>query len=68
MNYDLILKNNIKTVRTSKKISQEQLAHIVGVSRQTICYIENGQFNLSAKLALLICKALDYKFEDLFFI
>ena len=68
MNYDLILKNNIKTVRTSKKISQEQLAHIVGVSRQTICYIENGQFNPSAKLALLICKALDYKFEDLFFI
>ena len=67
MNYDLILKNNIKTVRTSKKISQEQLAHIVGVSRQTICYIENGQFNPSAKLALLICKALDYKFEDLFF-
>ena len=68
MNYDLILKNNIKTVRTSKKISQEQLAHIVGVSRQTICYIENGQFNPCAKLALLICKALDYKFEDLFFI
>ena len=68
MNYDLILKNNIKTVRTSKKISQEQLAHIVGVSRQTICYIENERFNPSAKLALLICKALDYKFEDLFFI
>lgn len=68
MNYDLILQNNIKTVRTSKKISQEQLAHMVGVSRQTICYIENGQFNPSAKLALLICNALDYKFEDLFFI
>lgn len=68
MNYDLILKNNIKAVRTSKKISQEQLANIVGVSRQTICYIENGQFNPSAKLALLICKALDYKFEELFFI
>lgn len=68
LNYDLILKNRIKSARVEKKISQEQLAHIVGVSRQTICYIENGQFNPSAKLALLICRALDYKFEELFFI
>lgn len=68
MNYDLVLRNKIKVVRTIRKISQEQLAHMVGVSRQTICYIENGQFNPSAKLALLIFKALDYKFEDLFFL
>lgn len=61
------LLNNIKTVRSNKKITQEQLSKMVGVSRQTICYIENGQFNPSAKLALLLCIALDAKFEELFY-
>lgn len=61
------LQNNIKAIRNSKKISQEKLASLVGVSRQTICYIENGQFNPSAKLAYLLCKVLETKFEDLFY-
>ena len=47
--------------------SQEELAALVGVSRQTISSIETGQFNPTAKLALLLCVALDKKFEDLFY-
>jgi len=50
-----------------KNLSQEELAQLVGVSRQTISSIETGQFNPTAKLALLLCVALDQKFEDLFY-
>ena len=67
MNNSLELKNNIKEVRTEKKLSQSELADLVGVSRNTISSIETGQFNPTAKLALLLCIALDKKFEELFF-
>ena len=40
---------------------------LVGVSRQTISSIETGLFNPTAKLALVLCIALDKKFEDLFY-
>lgn len=63
----LILKNNLKQVRTEKGLSQQQLADMVGVSRNTISSIETGQFTPTAKLALIICIALDKKFEELFF-
>ncbi len=63
----LILKNNLKKARAEKKISQAQLAAMVGVSRTTISSIETGQFNPTAKLALVLCIALDKKFEDLFY-
>jgi len=61
------LKNNIKEARTEKKLSQAALADLVGVSRNTISSIETGQFNPTAKLALLLCVALEKKFEDLFY-
>jgi len=67
MDDKLILKNNLKAVRTSQKLSQTQLAEMVGVSRNTISSIETGQFNPTAKLALVLCIALDKKFEDLFY-
>jgi putative transcriptional regulator len=63
----LILKNRLKEVRSELKISQAQLAEMVGVSRNTISSIETGQFNPTAKLALILCIALDKKFEDLFY-
>lgn len=63
----LVLKNNLKKARSLKKISQADLAKMVGVSRNTISSIETGQFNPTAKLALLICIALEMKFEDLFY-
>ena len=48
-------------------MSQGQLAELVGVSRNTISSIETGQFNPTAKLALILCIALDKKFEELFY-
>ena len=67
MEDSLVLLNRLKVARAEKNISQGDLAKMVGVSRQTISSIENGQFNPTAKLALLLCIALDKKFEDLFF-
>jgi putative transcriptional regulator len=63
----LILKNHLREVRAERKLSQNQLAELVGVSRNTISSIETGQFNPTAKLALILCIALDKKFEELFY-
>ena len=63
----LVLKNNLKAARSEKGVSQQQLAEMVGVSRNTISSIETGQFNPTAKLALILCIALDKKFEELFY-
>lgn len=67
MDDKLVLKNYLKEVRREKGYSQQQLADEVGVSRNTISSIETGQFCPSAKLALIICIALEKKFEDLFY-
>ena len=67
MNDQLILKNRLKEIRTDKKMSQSELAEMVGVSRNTISSIETGQFSPTAKLALILCVALEKKFEDVFF-
>lgn len=61
------LHNHLKTVRAQQKLSQSQLAEMVGVSRQTISNIENGEFVPTARLALLLCLALNEKFEELFY-
>lgn len=63
----LVLRNNLKSARAEKSFSQAQLAELVGVSRNTISSIETGQFNPTAKLALILCVALEKKFEDLFY-
>ena len=67
MNDELILKNRLKEARNERMLSQSQLAELVGVSRNTISSIETGQFIPTAKLALILCIALDKKFEDLFY-
>ena len=67
MENELVLKNNLKEARAKKQISQRELAEMVGVTRNTISSIETGQFNPTAKLALIICIALDKKFEELFY-
>ena len=63
----LVLKNRLKVARAEKDLSQDNLAKLAGVSRQTIIAIEKGQFCPTAKLALLLCVILDKKFEDLFY-
>ncbi|AIQ60030.1 helix-turn-helix transcriptional regulator [Paenibacillus borealis] len=67
MNDKLVLKNRLREARAEQKISQAELAEMVGVSRNTISSIETGQFNPTAKLALVLCIALDMKFEELFY-
>ena len=67
MDDKLILHNRLKEARSEKKLSQAQLAELVGVSRNTISSSETGQFNPTAKLALVLCIALDKKFEELFY-
>ena len=64
MKEELVLKNRLKEIRKQQKLSQDELAGMVGVSRNTISSIETGQFSPTAKLALILCIALDKKFED----
>ena len=64
---ELILKLRIMEARAVRKLSQAALAELVGVSRNTICSIETGQFSPTVKLALILCIALDKKFEELFY-
>ena len=56
----------MKNARIEKDLSQEQLADLIGVGRQTISMIEAGKFNPSLQLCISICKALDRTLNDLF--
>jgi putative transcriptional regulator len=67
MDKKLVLRNRLKEIRTVRGLSQQALADMVGVSRNTISSIETGQYCPTAKLALVICIALDTKFEDMFY-
>ena len=67
MDEGLVLKNRLKEARADRGLSQAELAKLVGVSRNTISSIETGQFSPTAKLALVLCTALDKRFEDPFY-
>lgn len=56
----------MKIARIEKDLSQEQLAEILGVTRQTIGLIESGSYNPTLKLCVAICKALGKTLNDLF--
>lgn len=56
----------MKAARTLKGYSQQDLARMIGVSRQTIILIEQGEYNPSLKLCTDICKTLDVTLNDLF--
>ena len=56
----------MKIARIEKDLSQEQLAELVGVTRQTIGLIESGKFNPSLQLCLSICRALGKTLDELF--
>lgn len=64
----LELKNRLKEIRSEKKLTQKNLADMVGVSRNTISSIETGEFCPTSRLALILCIALDKKFEDIFYL
>ncbi len=56
----------LKLARVEKDMSQEDLANMVGVTRQTIGLIETGNYNPTLKLCIAICHALDKTLNDLF--
>ncbi len=56
----------LKAARAAKNLSQEQLAQLVGVTRQTIGMIEAGNYNPTLNLCIAICKALDRTLDELF--
>ena len=56
----------LKSARAAKDLSQQQLAELVGVSRQTISAIEKGDYNPTINLCVAICKALDKTLDELF--
>jgi len=61
-----MLTTRIKEFRVRKNLTQEELALMVGVRRETIVFLENGKYNPSLKLAHLVAKALDTTIEELF--
>ena len=63
----LVLKNHLAEIRKKKGLSQIALAKLVGVSRNTISSIETLQYVPTAKLAMLLCVALEKKFEEIFY-
>ena len=56
----------MKAARAAKDLSQQELADLVGVSRQTINAIEKGNYNPTIKLCIAICHTLDQTLNDLF--
>ena len=67
MNDALVLKNHLPEITQEKGLSQIALAKLVGVSRNTISSIETLQYVPTAKLAMLLCVALEKKFEEIFY-
>ena len=66
-NGQYILKNRLKELRAEMNLSQTAFGKMVGVSKNSIISIETGRFCPTAILALLICKALNVRFEDVFY-
>ena len=63
-----ILKNTLKVARAENNISQDELARLVGVTRQTIGSVETGQYCPSTRLALTLAMKLGKKVEELFYL
>lgn len=57
---------NLKKYRLLKDLTQEQLAEIVGVRRETVMRLEKAQYNPSLKLAIDISRAVNAPIEDIF--
>lgn len=62
------MKNNVKLARVKAELTQQELADVVGITRQTISLIEKGKYNPSLKLCLQICYAVNAKLDEIFWI
>lgn len=56
----------LKATRAAKDLSQDELAKLCNVSRQTISAIEKGDYNPTINLCIAICKVLDKTLDELF--
>ena len=56
----------MKSARVARDLSQQQLADLIGVSRQTISAIEKGDYNPTIRLCVAICRALGKTLDELF--
>ena len=56
----------LRSARAAKGLSQQALADLVGVSRQTVNAMEQGDYNPSIRLCVAICRALDRTLDELF--
>jgi putative transcriptional regulator len=63
-----ILKNRLKVARAEMNISQDELAKMAGVTRQTIGSVETGEYCPSTRLALTLSVKLGKKVEELFYL
>jgi len=64
----MILKTRIKELRAKYNLTQDELADIIGVSRQTMLYLEKGKYNPSLFLAHKVAKALKSSINEVFII
>ena len=62
----MVIKNNVRECRKQLNLTQEKLAELLGISRQTINAIENEKYNPSLELALKIGKMFNKPVEDIF--
>ena len=60
------LKTKIQELRKQNKVTQEELAAALGVTRQTIISLENGKYNASLQLAFKIARFFEQSIEDIF--
>jgi putative transcriptional regulator len=60
------MKTKMKEYRAKRNLTQEKLAQIVGVRRETIIFLEQGKYNPSLRLASRVAKALGATVEELF--
>lgn len=65
---EMVIENRVKLARIEKDLTQEQLAQLVGVTRQTILLIEAGKYNPTLKLCLLLKQATGKSLDELFWI
>ncbi len=64
----LKMRNNIKTLRKARGLRQEDMARLLGVSRQTIVAMENDKYDPTLELAIKTARLLERPVEEIFFL
>jgi len=67
-NKDLLVRNRVRVARVEKRLSQQELADAIGVTRQTIGLIENERYNPTITLCLRLGAVLEQSLNDLFWL